>query len=131
MTRLPADPPALTLTPPPPDDLRVVRELPIKAARDLAFSNGGAYLAAANGNNVHVWCAYTAAPLAVLRGHNAKVGREGRGDGRECALERCTLGGAPVRLPAAAADAAAAPPHLPPGPARCAACGGLPTTPAW
>ena len=66
--------PAPLHPPPPPDDLRVVRELPVKAARDLAFSNGGAYLAAANGNTVHVWCALTAAPLAVLRGHNAKVG---------------------------------------------------------
>lgn len=58
----------------------MVKELPIKAARDVSFSNGGHFFAAANGNTVHVWCSYTAAPLAVLRGHNGKVlsvGRQG------------------------------------------------------
>ena len=33
-----------------PDDLRVIKELPIKAARDCCFSNGGQYFAAVNGN---------------------------------------------------------------------------------
>jgi len=32
------------------DDLRVIKELPIKAARDCCFSNGGQYFAAVNGN---------------------------------------------------------------------------------
>lgn len=52
----------------------MVRELPIKAARDCCFSTGGQYFAATNGNTVHVYCTYTAASLAVLRGHNGKVG---------------------------------------------------------
>ena len=57
----------------PADDLRVVRELPLKAARDCAFSPGGQYFAAVNNNTVHVFCSYTCASLAVLRGHNGKV----------------------------------------------------------
>eukprot|EP00887_Chlorella_sp_A99_P007960 scaffold12.g7960.t1 len=55
------------------DDLRTVRELPIKASRECAFSHGGAYFAAANGNSVHVHSAHTGAPLSVLRGHNGRV----------------------------------------------------------
>lgn len=61
----------------PADDLRVVRELPIKAARDCCFSNGGQYFAVINGNTVHVYCTYTCNSLAVLRGHNGKVGAAG------------------------------------------------------
>lgn len=57
------------------DDLQVVAELPIKAARELCFSNGGALFAAANGNTAHIYCAHTCASLAVLRGHNGKVRR--------------------------------------------------------
>ena len=50
-----------------------MRELPLKAARDCAFSPGGQYFAAVNNTTVHVYCAYTCASLAVLRGHNGKV----------------------------------------------------------
>lgn len=63
--------PACTLRP--ADELRTVKELPIKASRDCCFSNGGQYFAAANSNTVHVYCAYTGTSLAVLRGHNGKV----------------------------------------------------------
>jgi hypothetical protein len=56
------------------DDLRVVKELPIKASRDACFSNGGQYFAAVNNNAVHVYCTHTCASLAVIRGHNGKVG---------------------------------------------------------
>ncbi|PRW57644.1 Cilia- and flagella-associated 57 [Chlorella sorokiniana] len=55
------------------DDLRVIKELPIKAARDCCFSNGGQYFSAVNGNTVHVFDTYTCASLVVLRGHNGKV----------------------------------------------------------
>ncbi|KAL4457336.1 hypothetical protein ABPG75_012201, partial [Micractinium tetrahymenae] len=55
------------------DDLRLIKELPIKAAREACFSNGGQYFAVVNGNTVHVFCTYTGASLAVLRGHNGKV----------------------------------------------------------
>lgn len=46
---------------------RLVKELPIKGCRDVQFSNGGQYFAAVNSNTVHVYNAYTAASLAVLR----------------------------------------------------------------
>lgn len=55
------------------DDLRVVREVPIKACRECSFSNGGQYFAAVNNNAVHVFQTYTGASLAVLRGHNGRV----------------------------------------------------------
>ncbi len=57
----------------PTDDLQLVKEYPIKAARECCFSNGGQYFAAVNANAVHVYCTYTGASLAVLRGHNGKV----------------------------------------------------------
>lgn len=59
------------------DDLRVIKELPIKASKDACFSNGGHYFAAVNNNAVHVYCTHTCASLAVLRGHNGKVGGSG------------------------------------------------------
>lgn len=34
------------------DDLRLVRELPVKACRDCCFSTGGQYFAAINGNTI-------------------------------------------------------------------------------
>jgi hypothetical protein len=52
----------------------VIKELPIKASREVCFSNGGQYFAAVNNNAVHVYCTHTCASLAVLRGHNGKVG---------------------------------------------------------
>jgi len=61
----------------PADDLRVIKEFPIKAAKDCCFSNGGSYFAAVNGNTVHVYDTYTCASIAVLRGHNGKVWGEG------------------------------------------------------
>ena len=64
------------------DDLRVIKELPIKASKDACFSNGGHYFAAVNNNAVHVYCTHTCASLAVLRGHNGKVGACGGAVGR-------------------------------------------------
>eukprot|EP00884_Botryococcus_braunii_P010879 jgi/Botrbrau1/19793/Bobra.0124s0041.1 len=55
------------------DDLRVVKELPIKACRECAFSKGGHLFAAANSTTVSIYNTYTCENIANLRAHNAKV----------------------------------------------------------
>jgi WD40 repeat protein len=55
------------------DDIRAVREFNIKQCREVRFSNGGQYLAAANNNMVQVYHTYSCELIVTLRGHNAKV----------------------------------------------------------
>lgn len=56
------------------DDLRLVKELSIKACKDCCFSKGGQYFAAINGNTIGVYNTYTLENIGNLRGHNGKVG---------------------------------------------------------
>jgi len=56
------------------DDIRVYRELPIKVCREVQFSHGGQYFAAANVNGVvMVYNFYTCEKIIDLRGHSSKV----------------------------------------------------------
>lgn len=55
------------------DDLRIAKELPIKACRECQFSNGGHMFAAVNGNTIHVFNTYTCECIRMMRGHNGKV----------------------------------------------------------
>jgi WD40 repeat protein len=56
------------------DDIRMYRELPVKLCREVQFSHGGQYFAAANQSNVVlVFNFYTCEKLADLRGHSGKV----------------------------------------------------------
>ncbi|KAJ0409573.1 hypothetical protein ATCC90586_010084 [Pythium insidiosum] len=55
------------------DDIRAFREFAIKACREVRFSHGGQYLAAANNNVVQVYATYTGELVGVLRGHSNRV----------------------------------------------------------
>eukprot|EP00033_Pygsuia_biforma_P003159 GCRY01003467.1.p1 GENE.GCRY01003467.1~~GCRY01003467.1.p1 ORF type:complete len:1179 (+),score=364.32 GCRY01003467.1:161-3697(+) len=55
------------------EDIRPYREFPIRSCREVRFSNGGQYFAAANGNTVQIFSTYTFDNLGNLRGHNGKV----------------------------------------------------------
>eukprot|EP00879_Flechtneria_rotunda_P021142 GHRR01022273.1.p1 GENE.GHRR01022273.1~~GHRR01022273.1.p1 ORF type:complete len:520 (+),score=198.23 GHRR01022273.1:2394-3953(+) len=55
------------------DDLKTVKEIAIKACRDVAFSNGGQYFAAVNGITLSLYNTYTCECLGNLRGHNGKI----------------------------------------------------------
>lgn len=48
-------------------------QVPIKACRDVAFSNGGHLFAATNGITLSLYNTYTYECLGNLRGHNGKV----------------------------------------------------------
>lgn len=55
------------------DDIRVVKELPVKSCRECCFSNGGHLFAAVNGNSIQVFSTYTCEQVSLLRAHNGKV----------------------------------------------------------
>ena len=56
------------------DDMRTYRELPVKLCREVQFSRGGQYFAAASQTNVIlVYNFYTCEKLADLRGHSGKI----------------------------------------------------------
>ncbi|KAE9044942.1 Cilia- and flagella-associated protein 57 [Phytophthora rubi] len=55
------------------DDIRSCREFAIKGCREVQFSHGGQFFAAANNNVVHVYATYTGELVAVLRGHSNRV----------------------------------------------------------
>ncbi|GBG33254.1 Cilia- and flagella-associated protein 57 [Hondaea fermentalgiana] len=55
------------------DDLRLAKELPIKACRECQFANGGHMFAAVNGNTIQVFNTYTCECIRTMRGHNGKV----------------------------------------------------------
>jgi WD40 repeat protein len=59
------------------EDMKVFRDIPIKACRECRFSNGGQYFAAVGSNTtaniIQVYKTYTGEKIAELRGHNNKV----------------------------------------------------------
>lgn len=55
------------------DDLRVVKEFPVKACRECQFSAGGHLFAAVNGNAIQIFSLFTGELVSTLRGHNGKV----------------------------------------------------------
>jgi WD40 repeat protein len=55
------------------DDIRPIKEFPVKACRECQFSNGGQYFAAVNGNTIVLYNTYTCETIGTLRGHNSKV----------------------------------------------------------
>lgn len=58
------------------DDLKTIKELPIRACRECKFSNGGQFFAAINNNTIQLYNSYTCDNIAIMRGHNGKVGLE-------------------------------------------------------
>lgn len=55
------------------DDIRPVKEFPVKACRECQFSTGGHLFAAVNGNTIQVFSFFSCELVANLRGHNGKV----------------------------------------------------------
>uniref|UniRef100_A0A7S0YIJ8 Cilia- and flagella-associated protein 57 n=1 Tax=Polytomella parva TaxID=51329 RepID=A0A7S0YIJ8_9CHLO len=55
------------------EDLKVIKELGIKACRECSFSCGGQYFAAVNGTTISIYNTYTAENVGNLRGHNGRV----------------------------------------------------------
>ena len=55
------------------DDVRVFREFPIRGCREVRFSNGGQFFAAANGNTVQIYNTWSFENIGNLKGHNGKV----------------------------------------------------------
>jgi WD40 repeat protein len=55
------------------EDIRPVKDLPIRRCTALAFSHGGALFAAANGANVSVYSTYSATAVAKMQGHTDTV----------------------------------------------------------
>lgn len=55
------------------DDIRSFREFAVKACREVRFSHGGQFFAAANNNVVQVYSTYTGDLVGVLRGHSNRV----------------------------------------------------------
>ncbi len=49
------------------DDLRPLKEIPIKASKETRFSNGGSMFAVASGNLVFVYATYSCEPVSTLR----------------------------------------------------------------
>ncbi|KAF1332535.1 Wd domain-containing protein, partial [Globisporangium splendens] len=55
------------------DDIRSFREFAIKACKEVRFSHGGQFFAAANNNVVQVYSTYTGDLIGILRGHSNRV----------------------------------------------------------
>lgn len=55
------------------EDMRMYKEVPIKACRECRFSHGGQFFAAVNSNTVQVYKTYTCEVVCSLRGHQSKV----------------------------------------------------------
>ena len=75
------------------DDIRCVKELPIKQCRECAFAHGGNVFAVANNALVQVLDTHTCEVIANLRGHNGRVRsiKWAKGDRR---LVTCGMDGA-------------------------------------
>lgn len=54
-------------------DMRMYKEIPIKACRECRFSHGGQFFAAVNSNTIQVYKTYTCEVVCSLRGHQSKV----------------------------------------------------------
>lgn len=55
------------------DDIRLCMEVAIKSCREVRFSIGGNFIAAANGNSIVVYDMYSGDKVCDLKGHNSKV----------------------------------------------------------
>jgi WD40 repeat protein len=55
------------------DELRCIKELPVKACRELRFANGGHYLAVANGSAIHLYATFTCELLGTFTTHRGRV----------------------------------------------------------
>jgi len=55
------------------DDIREVREFPLRACSEVRFSHGGDLLAAVHGNVVQLYSVYTGEYLHTLRGHTGRI----------------------------------------------------------
>mmetsp|Transcript_13687 Transcript_13687/g.36226 ORF Transcript_13687/g.36226 Transcript_13687/m.36226 type:complete len:1228 (-) Transcript_13687:39-3722(-) len=55
------------------EDMKTYKDIPIKACREVRFSNGGQYFAAVSTNTIQVYRTYTCEMIETLRGHNNKV----------------------------------------------------------
>lgn len=55
------------------EDLKLFRDLQIKSCKEIRFSSGGQYFAAANVNSIQVYNTYSCQLIANLRGHNNRV----------------------------------------------------------
>jgi WD40 repeat protein len=55
------------------DSMRTFKELPIKACREVQFSNGGQYFACANLNSISIFNFYTCENVQNLRAHNQRI----------------------------------------------------------
>ena len=101
------------------DELRPVKELPIKGCRDCRFSTGGQYFAAANGTTIAIYNTYTLENVGNLRGHHGKVRLRRRRAGRwgACAAAAAFAG---ALWPAAACA---------PSPSSCSLAAAAPVSP--
>jgi WD40 repeat protein len=55
------------------DEMRLLKEFPIRVCRECRFSNGGQYFAAVNGNTIQVFSSWTFALISTMKGHIGKV----------------------------------------------------------
>ncbi|OXA41793.1 Cilia- and flagella-associated protein 57 [Folsomia candida] len=55
------------------NDIRELREWPVRSCRELKFSNGGHYFAAANGNILQLYSTTTLENVANMKGHSNKI----------------------------------------------------------
>jgi WD40 repeat protein len=55
------------------EDIRDVRDFPIKSCSEVRFSRGGHLFAAVNGSVVQIYSTYTGEYVQTLRGHNGRV----------------------------------------------------------
>ena len=55
------------------DELRCIKELPVKACRELRFAHGGHYLAVANGAAVHIYATFSCELLGTFATHRGRV----------------------------------------------------------
>ena len=55
------------------DDIRTVKEFPVKQCRECQFSNGGQYFAAIHTSIIQIFNTYTCENVGNLKGHNGKI----------------------------------------------------------
>ncbi|KAJ3361066.1 Cilia- and flagella-associated protein 57 [Allomyces arbusculus] len=56
-----------------PDDLRVIREFPVRGCRECAFARGGHLFAAVQASIISIYDAWTFDLVASLKGHNGRI----------------------------------------------------------
>ncbi|KAH8057395.1 hypothetical protein JL721_9775 [Aureococcus anophagefferens] len=75
------------------DDIRSIKELPVKGCRECKFAHGGHAFAVVNNSLVQIIHTYTCEVVTNLRGHNARV-RDGSKEGEHVIPRVGFLGGA-------------------------------------